>query len=154
MSVIRRTMNWVAERGKFYVKVYASRTWKTPKYLLSTIEISYHHVRKFQTFLYKLKVNSTPRAIDGFCLQVSLCLYVRWLVAGFSPRRPGFAPRSVHVGFLMDSMAQRQVFSCQFSLVNVIPTLLHIHSYIIWWMDNGPVSDPVPQRHSRTPSQQ
>jgi hypothetical protein len=25
-----------------------------------------------------------------------------WLVAGLSPRRPGFAPGSVHVGFVVD----------------------------------------------------
>jgi hypothetical protein len=33
------------------------------------------------------------------------------LVAGFPPRRPGFYPRSGHVGFVVDKVALRQVFS-------------------------------------------
>jgi hypothetical protein len=32
------------------------------------------------------------------------------LVAGFSPRRPGFAPRSVHLEFVVDTVVLRQVF--------------------------------------------
>jgi hypothetical protein len=46
---------------------------------------------------------------------------LRRLVAGFPPRRPGFQPRSGHVGFLVDKVELRQVFSdyfgfpCQFS---------------------------------------
>jgi hypothetical protein len=34
----------------------------------------------------------------------------RYLVAGFSLWRPGFAPRAVHVGFVVDKMALQQVF--------------------------------------------
>jgi hypothetical protein len=30
--------------------------------------------------------------------------------------------------------------------VNIIPPLFHI----LWWLDNGPVRGPVPQRHSQT----
>jgi hypothetical protein len=33
------------------------------------------------------------------------------LVAGFPPRRPGFNPRSGHVGFVVDKVALGQVFS-------------------------------------------
>jgi hypothetical protein len=46
---------------------------------------------------------------------------LRRLVAGFSPRRPVFDPRSGHVGFVVDKVALGQVFSeffdfpCQFS---------------------------------------
>jgi hypothetical protein len=47
--------------------------------------------------------------------------WLRRLVPGLSPRRPGFDPRSVHVRFVMDSVALGQVFSpstwvfsCQF----------------------------------------
>jgi hypothetical protein len=36
----------------------------------------------------------------------------------------------------------------------IVPLLLHIRSCIIWGMDKGTVSDPVPQRHSLTPPQQ
>jgi hypothetical protein len=42
----------------------------------------------------------------------------------------------------------------KFSPVSIILLLLHIHSYIIWGMDNVPVSSRVPQRYSLTPSEQ
>jgi hypothetical protein len=37
--------------------------------------------------------------------------WLRWLVAGLSPRRPGFEPGSIHVGFVVDKVALGQVFS-------------------------------------------
>jgi hypothetical protein len=47
--------------------------------------------------------------------------WLRRLVAGLSPRRPGFDPGSLHVGFMVDKVALGQVFSpstsafpCQF----------------------------------------
>ena len=42
---------------------------------------------------------------------------VPWLrrsVAGLSPWMPGFDPRSVHVGFVVDKVALGQVLPCQF----------------------------------------
>jgi hypothetical protein len=44
-----------------------------------------------------------------------------------SPRRPGFDPGSVHVGFVVDKLALGQVFHLvrRFSTVNFIPTGLH-----------------------------
>jgi hypothetical protein len=36
--------------------------------------------------------------------------WLRSLVAGLSPRRPGFALRSIHVGFVVDEVALGQVF--------------------------------------------
>jgi hypothetical protein len=54
------------------------------------------------------------------------------LVADFKRRRPGFLPRSGHVGFLVDIIALEQVFyeyfgfPCQFSFHR----LLHTHHYI------------------------
>jgi hypothetical protein len=33
------------------------------------------------------------------------------LVAGFPPRRPGFEPRSGHVGFVVEKVALGQIFS-------------------------------------------
>jgi hypothetical protein len=49
------------------------------------------------------------------------------LVAGLSPRRPGFDPRSVHVGFVVDKVELGQVFPriLRFSSVNFIPPVLH-----------------------------
>jgi hypothetical protein len=54
---------------------------------------------------------------------------VKRLVAGLSLRRPGFAPGSIHVGFVVDRVAMGQVFLrvLRFSPVNNIPPLLHIH---------------------------
>jgi hypothetical protein len=37
--------------------------------------------------------------------------YLRRLVPGFPPRRPGFEPRLDHVGFVVDKVAVGQVFS-------------------------------------------
>jgi hypothetical protein len=53
--------------------------------------------------------------------------WLRWLVAGLSPRRPGFHPGSVHVGFVVDNVALGQGFPriLWFSPVNFIPPVLH-----------------------------
>jgi hypothetical protein len=53
--------------------------------------------------------------------------WLRRLVAGLSPRRPGFDPASVHVGFVVDKVALRQDFPrvLRFSPVNLIPLVLH-----------------------------
>ena len=52
---------------------------------------------------------------------------LRRLVAGLSPRRPGFYPRSVHVGFVVYKVTLGQVFPrvLRFSPVNFFPPLLH-----------------------------
>jgi hypothetical protein len=58
---------------------------------------------------------------------VLLC--VTRLVAGLSPRRPGFAPGSIPVGFVVDKVALGR-FSPSSSVSpakNIIPPLLHIH---------------------------
>jgi hypothetical protein len=51
---------------------------------------------------------------------------VRGEIDGLSPRRPGFAPGSIHVGFVADKVAQGQVFLrvLRFSPVNFIPPSL------------------------------
>jgi hypothetical protein len=48
----------------------------------------------------------------------------------------------ISVGSVVDKVALGQVFLrvLRFFPVRIIPLLLHIHSYIIWWMDKGPVS--------------
>jgi hypothetical protein len=49
--------------------------------------------------------------------------WLRRLVAGLSPRSPVFAPRSVHVGFVVDKVALGQVFLrvLRFSPVSIVP---------------------------------
>jgi hypothetical protein len=53
--------------------------------------------------------------------------WLRRLVAGLPPRRPGFDPGSVHVGFLVDIVPLGQVFPrvLRFSPVSFIPPVLH-----------------------------
>jgi hypothetical protein len=43
-------------------------------------------------------------------------LSLRLLVVGFSPLCPKFDPRSCHVGFVVNKMAMRKVFSKYFDL--------------------------------------
>jgi hypothetical protein len=61
--------------------------------------------------------------------------------SGFPPRRPGYKPRSVHVGFVVDKMALGQVFSEHFPLPILIPpTVPHSSSSILEGWYNRPVS--------------
>jgi hypothetical protein len=52
--------------------------------------------------------------------------WLKRLVAGLSPWRPGFAPRSIHMGFVVDKEALGQFFLqvLQLSPVNIIPPSL------------------------------
>jgi hypothetical protein len=52
-------------------------------------------------------------------------------VAGLSPRRPVFDPRSVHVRFVVHEVALGQISLpvLQFSPVSIIPPMLHTHSF-------------------------
>jgi hypothetical protein len=53
--------------------------------------------------------------------------WLRQLVAGLSPRRPGLDPGSVHVGFVVDKVTLGQVFLrvLRFSPVSFILPVLH-----------------------------
>jgi hypothetical protein len=58
--------------------------------------------------------------------------WLRRLVAGLSPRRPGFDPGSVNVGFVVDEVALGQVFLLvlRFSPVSIILLVLHTHLHL------------------------
>jgi hypothetical protein len=58
--------------------------------------------------------------------QIRAVPWLRSLVTGLSPRRPGFAPGSIHVGFVVDKVTLEQVFLrvLRFSSVNIIPPSL------------------------------
>jgi hypothetical protein len=58
-------------------------------------------------------------------------------VPRFSPQSSGFALRVVHVGFVVDKVTLGQVF---LRILRLSPVNIHIHSCIIWRVDNGPVS--------------
>jgi hypothetical protein len=97
--------------------------------------------------------NFAPYDFILWCLVVGTSVRLavpnfRRLVAGFSPWSSGFAPRTVHMEFVLDKVAMGK-FSLrvlQFSPVSIIPPLLHIHSCIIWTM--GPLASAVPSRQS------
>jgi hypothetical protein len=82
---------------------------------------------KFQP---SLQFTSESLSLPGQLLLVTPCLRLHCQITHFyPPRRPGFVPRSGHVGFVVDSVTLGQVFSeyfcfpCQFSFHR----LLHIH---------------------------
>jgi hypothetical protein len=58
--------------------------------------------------------------------------WLRRLVPGYSPRRPGFAPRFVRVEFVADKRALGQAFNqvLRFIPVNIIPPWLTILIYL------------------------
>jgi hypothetical protein len=58
-------------------------------------------------------------------------LWFRCLVAGLSPRRPGFNPSSVSVGFVVNEVALGSVFlpTLWFPL-SVIPQVFHAHIFL------------------------
>jgi hypothetical protein len=78
--------------------------------------------------------------------------WLRPLVADLSSQRPGFAPGSIHVGFVVDKVALGQVFLrvLRFSPVNIIPpSLSKLISSGGWTI--CPIVAAV-QRRSLTPS--
>jgi len=51
--------------------------------------------------------------------------WLRGIVVGLSPRRPPFGHRSLHMRFVVEIVALRQVL--QFSPVSIVPPMLHNH---------------------------
>jgi hypothetical protein len=70
-------------------------------------------------FVYLFMVYLTTQALS----------WLKLLVTGLSPRRPGFALRPDHVGFVVDKVAMGQVSLrvLRFSPVHISPPLLHTH---------------------------
>jgi hypothetical protein len=63
--------------------------------------------------------------------------WLRSLVAGLSSRRPGFAPWSIHVGFVVDKVALGQVFSEFFGFpLSIYNSIVALQTHIIWGMRN------------------
>jgi hypothetical protein len=71
--------------------------------------------------------------------------WLKRLVAGLSPRSPGFAPGSIHVGFVVGNVALGQVFPCQYNSTVV----LHTHILSVGWTICPLVA--AVQRRSLTP---
>jgi hypothetical protein len=75
-------------------------------------------VRGRRNFLFKRMIKIDCKLSEGRALAQA--------VTGLSPRRPGFAPGLIHVGFMVDKVALGQVFLrfLRFSPVNIIPPSL------------------------------
>jgi hypothetical protein len=56
-------------------------------------------------------VHDAPFYVNMIVKHGTAVPWLRRLAAGLPPRRPGFDPRSVHVGFVADKVALGQVFS-------------------------------------------
>jgi hypothetical protein len=83
--------------------------------------------------------------------------YLRRLVAGYPPRRPGFEPRSVLVGFVVNKVALEQVFSEYFGFPFQFSfhLLLHFHHYLSSGTGTiGQLVADVPSGLSLTPHQE
>jgi hypothetical protein len=100
-------------------------------------------------------MNAVKRQMQLLCACTTACNTYNFLITKPTLCRMA-APHqrrlfAVHVGFVVDSVVLGQVSLrvILFSPVSIIPQLLHVY----WGMDNGPVSGPVPQRHSLTPPQ-
>jgi hypothetical protein len=67
-----------------------------------------------------------------------LCRRAMAQVVSLSPRRPGFASGSIHVGFVVGKVALGQVFLrvLRFPPVNISFHRRSPNSYIIWGMRN------------------
>jgi len=73
--------------------------------------------------------------VSGFEMAL---LWFRWLAASLLLRRTGFDPRSIHVRFVVDKVTLGQVilWILQFSLVIIIPPILHIHLHLFTTMNS------------------
>jgi hypothetical protein len=66
------------------------------------------------------------------CRQHTGRAQLRRLVAGFSPRIPGFAPRSIHVGFVVKKVAlagfspSPSVFPCEYHYTTASYSLIRV----------------------------
>jgi hypothetical protein len=91
-----------------------------------------HEQTSIHSFLYPVlfSVSYRMHCVMHFTFITTLQKAVPWLrqlVAGLSPRRPGFDHGSVHVRFVVDKVALGQAFPrvFRFSPVNFIPPVLH-----------------------------
>jgi hypothetical protein len=100
-----------------------------------------YFVRKFLMFNYidetkkKLYLNyngygekrESSYIFVDYQIHIKAVPWLRRLVAGLSPRRPGFDRGSVHVGFVVEKVALGQVSTreLRFSFANFIPPVLH-----------------------------
>jgi hypothetical protein len=76
--------------------------------------------------------------------------WLRRLVAGLSPRRHGFAPELIYVGFVVDKVALGQIFLrvLRFSPVNMSFHAAALQIHITWGMNNMSASGSSSETYS------
>jgi hypothetical protein len=106
--------------------------------------------------------HSTAEA--GKCTSFRIILFkavphLRRLVSGILPRRPGFTPRPIHVGFVVDKVALGQVFlqvlrfptSVSFKLIHLVTDATKSqYSLTTLKVQFGPMTSPKPHTYIRT----
>jgi hypothetical protein len=62
--------------------------------------------------------------------RIEAATWLKRLAAGFAPQRPGFAPESCQVGFVVDKVALEYVVSQYFGFPcqSVCHNILHLHN--------------------------
>jgi hypothetical protein len=82
-------------------------------------------------FLFE-DLNLDARILKWILLGSEAAPWLKQLVAGFPPRRPGFEPGSSHVGFVVDKVALGQVFSEYFGFPcqSSFHRFLHNHPHL------------------------
>ena len=78
-------------------------SWNWSKWL-PTPTAGSHHYRP-----YYLSSNSDASTWRNIPIAYTLQSLPRLIISGLSHQRPGFAPRPIHIGFMADSVALRQV---------------------------------------------
>jgi hypothetical protein len=87
----------------------------------------------FDALLWNVLQEACTNYENPQCGQHVAVIQHRWSVTCVSPWRPGFAPRSVHVGFVVNkvAMGKEKFQDLHISSVNIILPIPHIHSCII-----------------------
>jgi hypothetical protein len=96
-----------------------------------------------------MAVSSGFRKSGQFRDQLLAVPWLRQLFAGLSPRRPWSAPGLVHVGFVVDKVALRQVIVLL--LLFPLSVSFHRRSILIHYrgINNRPVGGPLVSRQCR-----
>jgi hypothetical protein len=77
-------------------------------------------------------VRARSRKLAVKCIFIKFVPWFTWLVAGLSPRSPGFDYRPVHMIFVVNKVAMGCVFLrlLQYISIDIIPPMFHTHSHV------------------------
>jgi hypothetical protein len=95
----------------------------------SKVSVSTNKTRSFARSVLNLNLTNSKVILN--CNNTRVVPQLRVLVSGVSPRRPGFAPRSVHVGLPVERFALQQAF------LRVIWSFLSLSFHIFTHISSG-----------------